>query len=442
MNPLLRWTQHRRLMIFFLGCAFYALAWGIFLATVSIRPRMPLVNSGVMWWIVLSIFFLLISFWKSHRPKILLALFAVATACLFAEIALRILFPEASLVAYRGTPSVRYHHGLIPNQKMFIGYVGSDPIVLETNEDGLRTHYSREEFKHHKHRILLLGDSFIYGLNVRQELILASKLEEILRERLGDNDVAVITAGVSSSSPFLQKLAYEGFLHDYKPTITLMYLDPTDISDDEGYMTEWQTDAPDKPAGQFYNRGTPRVIYLGAFNERVLKPFLWHHLLLPFNLLFTTKSEKYDWYQFRITMDDGSQADRWFIYKYPLDQTRKYFEQTFENVKSVAQMADEIGSRFTFFPTPRFHHWSDRECPDNFEREGYSNDEPYEFAMFEYFDSVKDSVAFDVHSLLPAFRATDRFPLTFPADPHWNAAGNFFVAEITADYLIEHKYLP
>ena len=55
--------------------------------------------------------------------------------------------------------------------------------------------------------------------------------------------------------------------------------------------------------------------------------------------------------------------------------------------------------------------------------------------MFEYFDEKKLEAEFEVFSLLPQFQATDRFPLVYPGDPHWNEEGNRFVAEHVARLL-------
>jgi hypothetical protein len=58
-------------------------------------------------------------------------------------------------------------------------------------------------------------------------------------------------------------------------------------------------------------------------------------------------------------------------------------------------------------------------------------------AYFEFFEEAARNESFPIVSLLPAFQATDRFPLVLPNDAHWNEDGNRFVAETLADLLIE-----
>ena len=55
--------------------------------------------------------------------------------------------------------------------------------------------------------------------------------------------------------------------------------------------------------------------------------------------------------------------------------------------------------------------------------------------LFEFYDEIADEVDFTIKSLLPEFRATDKLPLVFENDAHWNPDGNRFVAEAIADYL-------
>ena len=51
-----------------------------------------------------------------------------------------------------------------------------------------------------------------------------------------------------------------------------------------------------------------------------------------------------------------------------------------------------------------------------------------------------ESAEFPIVNMLEPFRATDEFPLVFDSDPHWNEAGNAFVARIVAMELLKHIY--
>ena len=81
-------------------------------------------------------------------------------------------------------------------------------------------------------------------------------------------------------------------------------------------------------------------------------------------------------------------------------------------------------------------HWSDLECSENWESYEYGDDEPYEFAYLDFFESAEHEADLRIHSLLPAFKATDEYPLVFQDDPHWNPAGHRFVAAVVANYVL------
>ncbi|MBI3736898.1 SGNH/GDSL hydrolase family protein [Candidatus Sumerlaeota bacterium] len=205
----------------------------------TIRPRKPLLGSALVYWIMIVAMIAVVTQWKSHRRQILLLLAATLISLGLMEIGLRLIVPEASLLAYTGLSSTKYHHMIPPGKKMFSGYVGLDPVTVRSNEDGFRTPYSREEFLKYKYRIALLGDSFTFGINVKEDLIMARQLETLLRERLKTDDLAVLNTGTISYSPFLERLRFDGVIKDYKPTLTLLYLDVTDVGDDQAYMGEF-----------------------------------------------------------------------------------------------------------------------------------------------------------------------------------------------------------
>ncbi len=420
------------------GCvALPAVIWS------SHHPRRQMLASAIVYWLVASAVYAIVRAWKSHRKQLFALIFSALFCLLFLEAGIRFLAPELALMSYQGLGSKSHHHQMPPNRVMLIGQVGGDLVTVRTNEDGFRTPYSREEFLKFKHRIVLLGDSFTFGLNVKEEFILATRLEKLLRERLKTDDLAVLNTGTISYSPFLQKLRFEGEIRHYKPTLTLLYLDATDIGDDQSYMEEYRIADAEKQSGEFYDRART-IRYYGAVIERFFIPVVLRPLARPWKVWFPDKPRAGDnWYHFRLQIDGDTAMSRWFILKFPPEKTRPYFDDTMRNIEDVAKMASEIESKFVLMVTPRFFLWSDRECPENLEGAGYRRNEPYRNALQDYFVKEKaGKVGFPIFDMLPAFQATQEFPLVFPADPHWNANGNDFVARTTADYLIEQRLLP
>jgi hypothetical protein len=138
----------------------------------------------------------------------------------------------------------------------------------------------------------------------------------------------------------------------------------------------------------------------------------------------------------------GRAENRYFIYRHPLERTRPFFERTLGHVGRVAERARRIGARFALVVVPRYHHWSDRECPDNWERGAYGGNEPFSNEYFRFFEESRATAGFPILGLLPAFQATSEFPLVFRHDPHWNARGHDFVARLLAEDLPARGLLP
>jgi hypothetical protein len=139
---------------------------------------------------------------------------------------------------------------------------------------------------------------------------------------------------------------------------------------------------------------------------------------------------------------EGHPENRYFIYRYPLARTEPYFRDTFSHVEAIASSAASVGARFVLVVVPRYHHWSRRECPQNWELGAYRTDEPFQYEYFRFFDEKRSTAAFPVYDLLTAFRQAGEFPLVFPNDPHWNPKGHDFVARTMLEYLSGAALLP
>ena len=153
------------------------------------------------------------------------------------------------------------------------------------------------------------------------------------------------------------------------------------------------------------------------------------------------RKKKYDYYKFELNIDGGVERNRFFIYRHPLERTRPYFLNTLEHINRIAAAAAESEARFALVIAPRFHHWNPKECPENWEEDAYSLNEPYQHEYFTFFEERGSQLTYDVFNLLPAFQKTREFPLVFENDPHWNEAGHTFVAKLLADYLIEKQLI-
>lgn len=408
-------------------------------ATVSIHALWCIVT----YWALFVLLVLLIA-GAVRRPREL-ALAAVATVIFLglAEVALRVAKVDRARRQYAGLSSSRFHHLNEPNAETFMGVYDGHPVIIRSNEDGLRSDMSREEFISHQDRILVMGDSFVWGMGVRQEKMLTAVMQRRLRERLGRDDIAVIAGAAISYSPLLLRQFYRDVLAEYRPTVVLLVLDASDIGDDLKYAREnigtegeLRFDFPDEK---------PRRMFLAV--HQLASPVLeWveHNLTYPYYTFIHSGTFNYDYYDFDVTVGGVIEKNRFFIYRHPLEDTRRYFDATLDIVKDIGQMVShDDRANFALVVPPRHTHWSDRECPDNWEMKQYKYtlDDPYEFAYRDYFREKAPDLPFPVLDLFPDFAETDRFPLVFVDDPHWNDAGHAFMAELLTDYLLARGWI-
>lgn len=360
---------------------------------------------------------------RRQKGSIALMIASIVISAAFAEVALRILSLPEPAAAFRTIASQRWHHRNAPS------WVGE----VTTNEDGFRSDREREEFRRFRHRVALLGDSFVFGLGVGGDQAAGAVLERALGHVVGEGQVAVLNTGVISYSPFIERLVFRDVVRDYAPTLTLLVLDVNDIGDDLEYarrnVSEEDNprfDVPEKPVRR---RLCERLVLC-----RMARP-LFHFLGAPARTLRGIRESQSDYYAFQLEIGGVTETNRFFVLRHPLAETRPYFERTLDHIREIAAAARAAGSPFVLFIAPRYFHWSDEECPDNWESHRYGIDEPYEHEYFRFFESVRDDVDFPIVSLLPDFETSTEFPLVFRHDPHWTEAGHRLVGEAMARHL-------
>jgi hypothetical protein len=371
---------------------------------------------------------------KERKGPLLLLLFSTLLSLAFLELALRILRPSLGEDLYERWPSPIVHHRNAPNRSS----QGMGGHTVSTNEDGFRTRYSRAEFLAKQHRVLLLGDSYVFGLGVAEEDSLARRLEaeltKLLAERGGGGEVAVLNTGVISYSPLLERAAFRHFASAYRPTATLLFLDVNDIGDDYQYGRENVSRDPGEPRWAVPDRPRKRGLCEASALCKASRP-LHSKLLLPFATLAKRRggaAEDYDYYRFEVKVGGKVEKDRFFVLRHPLAETRPYFEATLAHVEALARDVEAAGSSFGLVVVPRYFHWNDAECPRNWEGFRYKVDEPFENEYLRFFDEAAARESFPVWGLVEEFRAFSGGPLVFEQDPHWNEAGHLLAARAVA----------
>ena len=388
-------------------------------------------QSIVLYWLLGVALVLMVAKRDRYWKQYLLGASSIVICIACMELSLRILSPALALREFHFLRSSQHHHELMPETAYHLGRFEGEDIVVQTNEDGLRSLHSRDCFLDFDKRIVCLGDSFTFGARVQDNQAYPQILESLLNEPGTDVSVGVLNAGILSYSPLLEEQMLEHVVKHYRPHVVTLMLDCTDIGDDYHYSLEYD---PQQLGGPFSGPDvTKPKPHFGAL-WRFAKP-LHPTILAPFKLLNRLGGayqplDPFDYYKFRLLVAGRVETERFFIYRHPLDVTRQYFDATWDTINRIAETCRQLDAEFILYVAPRYHHWNAKESPENWETFAYGLEEPYQFEIFKYFDSKIDAASFKIVNMLPAFQATNQYPLVFRTDPHWNPQGNRFVARL------------
>lgn len=291
--------------------------------------------------------------------------------------------------------------------------VAPSPPPPGWNSDAIRGAPESSEIRAEEFVVLFLGDSFTYGQGIRDPAqVFPARVEALLRERFPDLDVRSINFGWTSSSPVLswRRLIDQG--DRYRPDLVALCLDMTDVHDD----VKWSSMLGRRGIYRYYD-----VFPLTLELLRRLAPGLY-----------------WSWWQ---RSNGGLPRERYFLTERPLEETRPHFATLVDSVGRIAAWCDERDLPFVLFVLPRYHQYSDVECPDDYELEmpgrAHSILGPHVLEPFRFFTELGRRADYPVRSLLEEFRASTVHPHCFPDDPHWNEAGHAIAAEAVARDLAE-----
>ena len=183
-------------------------------------------------------------YWKQY----LLGTCSIVICIACAELTLRIMSPALALREFHVLRSSQHHHELMPDTAYHLGRFEGADIVVQTNEDGLRSLHSRDSFLRFDRRIVCLGDSFTFGAWVQDDEAYPQILESLLNDTETDSSVGVLNAGILSYSPLLEEQMLEHVVKHYRPHVVTLMLDCTDIGDDYHYSLEYD---PQQLGGPF-----------------------------------------------------------------------------------------------------------------------------------------------------------------------------------------------
>ncbi len=103
--------------------------------------------------------------------------------------------------------------------------------IFKTNSDGLSDIEHNVEKPQNEYRIAGLGDSFTEGIGTHQDSTWLKYLETYLKKESKNKNVITLNGGIGGSDPFYEYVILEKLLLKYKPDLTLLAINMTDIGD-------------------------------------------------------------------------------------------------------------------------------------------------------------------------------------------------------------------
>ena len=161
-----------------------------------------------------------------------LCLLYLAAALLALELGLRVLWTK-QLIPGAGIEQPHFHHRLLPHTRY--PFTSAEyHAATTTNRYGLRGPDPVIPKPPGIIRILLLGDSYIFGFPVQDEETAAVLIERGLRAR--GYSVEVVNGGVSGYSPTLHYLSLRDQFLAFEPDLVLLWYDLGDLMEDAAFQ--------------------------------------------------------------------------------------------------------------------------------------------------------------------------------------------------------------
>jgi|TARA_B110000483_G_scaffold224583_1_gene283492 hypothetical protein len=269
------------------------------------------------------------------------------------------------------------------NSGKSIHYVPDEYFRTTTNGDGFRTHEFYPKYKDN-FRILILGDSMVYGQNANDVDTIAVNLEKLYKKKIS-NKIEVLSLGVTGYSG----LNYSGIARTYfdylDPDVIIICVDQSDFNDDEFKINSYNYEYDNEGYPYFVNLDenkksftidTNRVIAFVANNKNELihkiklESSLFHrinylkHKLRRRNL--DNEFEKYKKQEFKklnYKLLSSSEKKNLFnlvdngdVLKYDLEKSKKEYKITFNSLKYVSKKAESLNAKLYFSTHPYSWH--------------------------------------------------------------------------------------
>ncbi len=335
------------------------------------------------------------------------------------------------------------HHSLVPKAKLHTSNDEFD-VTYQINSYGLRDNEYTLEKPNDVFRILVLGDSYTFGIGSNLEDTFSKVLEKKLQSENPQRKIEVINGGCSSYSPLLEYLflVYKGLaLH---PDLVILNYDMSDVQDDYKYGQVAVKDAEGKPIKvppvdvQYYYKEIKKGYQSKyAFLE---KSELYQFIMKRYYQLAGKRDVPY-FYQQAQVVAGNIEYDRDLPMRENAGDWKKYFENSAQNLKRIQNLLKENKIGFVIAIYPYGNLLNEKEWAIGRKLRGFDA-KVYHSQLFDYLSDFCKEQGIPFLNMTPDFQASKDFPLYYPYDGHFTPAGNKVAAESLEKFLLKEDLTP
>jgi|GEM_PF-1864959 len=404
----------------------------------------------------------------NRRKAILFGLITAFLAIIFSifvlgEVIFRLvkpLTPAFSMGISMGRPDPVFHHLYPANVKveeMFAGF----PTSFSTNNQRLRgkeylLHKSKETY-----RILIFGDSFVFGTAVNDNETFCYLLEEELNSGLVNKRYEVINCGIVSYSPLLEYLLLKEKMIKYSPDLVMLFYNFSDLQEDTVYSRHAKYDKSREiiACNPFYVNNHPDYILLLRKNFYFFS-YIYNKLSkslrkigivgLKDYLLCSLQGKSVKELIMRKPTVRSVELDAYFIFRENTDKgiIQYYWKNSSKWLDKTKALLDKNGIDFILVAFPHGLQvsrtaWQEGRATWQLEKNKLY-DSPLPFDMLEGYSKEK---RINFLNLRPSLLAHAQEKLYYDFDGHWTAQGHKRVAEAILNSPVfkmakEHRCIP
>jgi len=328
------------------------------------------------------------------------------------------------------------HHSLQPRARLQRTNAEFD-VVYEINSYGMRDREFSIEKPPGTVRILMLGDSYTFGIGNNLDDTFSKQLERKLNESGEGRRFEVINGGCSSYSPLLEYLLLVQKGLALNPDLVILNYDISDVQDDYKYGRIAEFDGEGRPVRvppvevQWFYRD-PRAKY------RAPIALLEHSELYQFVM-----KRFYQWrgernppllYEKAKAVEGDIEYDRDLPMRDGVGDWKTYFDVSARYLKMIRDLLRSKGIGFLVTSYPYGNLVSASEWSIGRRLRGF-DDKVYSTRLFGYLKEWSSREGVDYLDMEPFFRSSTDFPLFYPYDGHFTPAGHRVAAEALYGFL-------